>query len=98
MQVRSLVDFAFGTKVTSRAPPSREVVVVVRGRFRLRPGEPLAPIDHGSSLCQRVSDLLSVHAGEAHTVVSGTQLTQAHTAAILTEGTVTINGKEVHLG
>jgi hypothetical protein len=51
-----------------------------------------------ASICQRVSDLVSMHAGEAHTVVRGTQLAQAHTAAILTEGTVTINGKQVHLG
>lgn len=47
---------------------------------------------------QRVSDALSVHAGESHTVVAGGSYTQARTAAIQTEETVTINGKEIHLG
>jgi hypothetical protein len=50
------------------------------------------------SLCQRVGSLLRVHAGEAQTIVDGSTVTQAKRAAILTEETVTINGREVHLG
>jgi hypothetical protein len=57
-----------------------------------------AALQRFSSLCQRVTDLWSTHAGEAHTVVDGGSLTQAKTAAVLTEGVMTINGKEVHLG
>ena len=50
------------------------------------------------SLCQRVGSLLRVHAGESQTIVDGSSVTQAKRAAILTEETVTINGREVHLG
>ncbi|XYH97283.1 pentapeptide repeat-containing protein [Sorangium sp. So ce1128] len=45
MQTRNLTPFLFGTKVCSRRPPQPEVVLIVRGRFSLRPGEPLAPMD-----------------------------------------------------
>jgi len=57
-----------------------------------------AVLQHFSSLCQRVTKVLSVHAGESHTVIAGASLTQAKTAAMLTEGTMTLNGKEIHLG
>ena len=50
------------------------------------------------SLRQRVTELLSVRAGQTHTVVEGASHTQAKSAAILTEKTVTINGKAIHLG
>jgi hypothetical protein len=50
------------------------------------------------SLFQRVSSLLRVHAGESQTLVDGGAVTQSKRAAILTEETVTINGREVHLG
>jgi hypothetical protein len=50
------------------------------------------------SLCQRVSSMLRVHAGESQTIVDGGAVSQAKRAAILTEETVTINGREVHLG
>lgn len=50
------------------------------------------------SLCQRVSSLLRVHAGESQTLVDGASVSQAKRAAILTEETVTINGREIHLG
>ena len=50
------------------------------------------------SLCQRVSSLLRVHAGETQTIVDGGSVSQAKRAAILTQETVTINGREVHLG
>lgn len=51
-----------------------------------------------TSLRQRVAELLSVHAGEAHTVVEGSSYAQSKSATILTEEKVAINGKEVHLG
>jgi hypothetical protein len=57
-----------------------------------------AVLQRFSSLRQRVTKLLSVHAGEAHTVVDGAQVTQAQSAAIITEGTMTLNGKQIHLG
>jgi hypothetical protein len=50
------------------------------------------------SLLQRVTSLFRVHAGETQTLVDGGAVTQAKRAAILTEETVTINGREVHLG
>lgn len=51
-----------------------------------------------TSLRQRVAELWSVQAGQAHTVVEGSMHTQSKSATILTEGKVAINGKEVHLG
>lgn len=51
-----------------------------------------------NTLRQRVQDLISVHAGQSHTVVEGTAHTQAKSASIVTEQKVSINGKEVHLG
>jgi hypothetical protein len=50
------------------------------------------------SLYKRVTSVLRVHAGEAQTLVDEGSFTQAKRAAILTEETVTINGREVHLG
>jgi len=50
------------------------------------------------SVYQRVSGLLSVRAQEAHTVVDRTSLTKAKNATILTEETVTVNGKQILLG
>jgi Protein of unknown function (DUF3540) len=51
-----------------------------------------------TSLYQRVSALLSVHAGQSHTVVDEASFSRSKSAAILTEETVTINGKQIHLG
>jgi hypothetical protein len=51
-----------------------------------------------ATLFQRVSEALSVHAKQSVTIVEEGAYTQARTAAIQTEGTVTINGKEIHLG
>ncbi|WP_437832266.1 pentapeptide repeat-containing protein [Sorangium sp. So ce1153] len=47
MQTRNLTPFLFGTKACSRRPPQPEVVLIVRGRFSLRLGDPLAPVDDG---------------------------------------------------
>ncbi|MEZ4302576.1 MAG: DUF3540 domain-containing protein [Polyangiaceae bacterium] len=51
-----------------------------------------------SALYQRVSGLWSAHAQESHTVVDGTSTTKARSATVMTEETMTINGKEIHLG
>jgi len=50
------------------------------------------------SVCQRVSSLLHVHAGETQTLVDGGAYTQAKTAAILVDEAVTVNGREIHIG
>ena len=57
-----------------------------------------AVVQKFNSVYQRVSTLLSVRAQEAHTVVEKTSFTQAKNASILTEETVTVNGKQVLLG
>lgn len=45
MLTKNLTPFLFGTKLTSRHPPQPEMTLVVRGTFRLRPGEPLAAVE-----------------------------------------------------
>jgi hypothetical protein len=50
------------------------------------------------SVYQRVSALLSVQARESHTLVETTSFTKARNATILTEETVTVNGKQILLG
>jgi hypothetical protein len=70
-------------------------VDVLAGKLRMVAD---AVLQRFSSVCQRVVDLLSVHAGEAHTLVDGASLAQSRRAAILTEETMTINGSEIHLG
>lgn len=57
-----------------------------------------AVVQRFTSVYQRVSDLLNVHAGKSHTVVDGTSVAQSESATILTKDTMTINGKEIHLG
>lgn len=51
-----------------------------------------------ASLFQRVTDVLHVHARQEVSIVDEGSYRQAKTAAIQTEETVTINGKEIHLG
>jgi hypothetical protein len=51
-----------------------------------------------TSVYQRVSAILSVQAREAHTQVEEASILKARRAAIVTDETVTINGKQVHLG
>lgn len=57
-----------------------------------------AVVQKVASMYQRVSALFSVHASEAHTVVEKTSFTKAKNATILTEETVTVNGKQILLG
>jgi hypothetical protein len=68
---------------------------VQTGALRMVAREVLQKFD---SVCQRVSSLLRVHAGETQTLVDEGAFTQAKSATILTEEVVTINGREVHLG
>lgn len=51
-----------------------------------------------TSAYQRVREMLSVHAGEQETVVDGAALTRAKSASVLTEESMSINGKQIHLG
>ncbi|WP_437296123.1 DUF3540 domain-containing protein [Sorangium sp. So ce426] len=55
-------------------------------------------VQKAASLVQRVTDLFSLHARESHTVVDGSATTKAKSATVLTEETMTINGKEIRLG
>lgn len=57
-----------------------------------------AVVQRFQSLRQRVTELVSLHAGESHTVVEGSSHAQSKRATILTQEKVTINGREVHLG
>jgi uncharacterized protein YjbI with pentapeptide repeats len=43
MKVKNLTPFPFAPKLTARKPPQREMAVIVRGAFALRPGQPLEP-------------------------------------------------------
>jgi uncharacterized protein YjbI with pentapeptide repeats len=45
MKTKNLTAFLFGPKVTSLRPGQLQMAMVVRGSFKLRPGEPLAVID-----------------------------------------------------
>jgi Protein of unknown function (DUF3540) len=70
-------------------------VQLYAGKLRTVAG---AVVEQFTSLCQRVSSLLSVHAGQKHTVVDDDTIEKARSATLLTDETVTINGKQIHLG
>ena len=55
-------------------------------------------VQKAASLLQRVTSMLEVHAKESRTVVEGTSVLQAKSAAIVTDETTTVQGKQVHLG
>jgi hypothetical protein len=57
-----------------------------------------AVVERFVSLTQRVSDLLSVHAGKSNTVVDGASYLRAENATVLVHEKVSINGKAIHLG
>lgn len=50
------------------------------------------------TVVEKVSELWTLHAGEAHRITEGADVTQAGSATLLTEDKVCINGKEIHLG
>lgn len=74
----------FGPEVSVQAEKLRMVAGSVTQKF--------------TSLVQRVRELMSVQAKEIHTVAEGAHVTHAKSATILTEETMTINGKQVNLG
>lgn len=51
-----------------------------------------------ASLRQTVTELLSVRAGQSHTVVAGSSFAQSKRATVLSEEKMTLNGKEIYLG
>lgn len=51
-----------------------------------------------TTLFQRVTDVLHVHAREQVSIADEGSYSQARTTAIQTQDVVTINGKEIHLG
>lgn len=57
-----------------------------------------AVVEKFDTLFQRVREMLSVRAGQRHTVVDGASIEKSKNATILTEETATINGKQIHLG
>lgn len=81
-----------GDKGVQIAGPEVEVHA---GTLRTIAGALVQKLD---SVVQRVSSLLSVHAGKSHTVVDGASFLQAESGTILTRDVMTINGKQVHLG
>jgi Protein of unknown function (DUF3540) len=57
-----------------------------------------AVVETFSSLFQRVTDVVHVHARQQVSIVDEGSYSQAKTTAIQSEDTVTINGREIHLG
>lgn len=57
-----------------------------------------AVVQRFTSLYQRVSALFSMHAKDAHTVVEESCVTQAKNGVIVTEESMSINGKQINLG
>ncbi|MFO0615116.1 MAG: DUF3540 domain-containing protein [Polyangiaceae bacterium] len=55
-------------------------------------------VERFDSVYRRVTSLLHVHAGRAHTAVDGPNDTQAESVTVLTKEVVTINGKQIQLG
>ncbi|MBK6513126.1 MAG: DUF3540 domain-containing protein [Polyangiaceae bacterium] len=70
-------------------------VEIRSGKLRIFAG---AVLQHVESLAQRVRELYTLHAGQSQTVVEGTILSQSKRAKIVTEETVSVNGREIHLG
>lgn len=57
-----------------------------------------ALVERFTTVVQHVTEMLSVRAGERQTVVDGASIETAKRASIVTHETVSINGKQVHLG
>ena len=55
-------------------------------------------VERAATAYQHIREVLSVHAGEKREVVRGEWLARAERANIVTSETVSINGKEIHLG
>lgn len=57
-----------------------------------------ALVEHLGSALRRVAGLLSVQAKRSHTVVDEASYEQSKSHAIVAEETVTVNGRQIHLG
>lgn len=98
--------FEGGVEIHARGGPlalSGEQGVFIRGPEAVVEAGTLrmtaeAVVQKFSSVYQRVSALLSVRARDAETIVEETALTRAKKATILTDETVSINGRQVNLG
>ncbi len=55
-------------------------------------------LEHATSMAVRVRELYTLFAGQSNSVVEGTHVMQAKRAKVVTEETVSINGREIHLG
>lgn len=55
-------------------------------------------VEHLGSALRRVAGLLSVQAKRSHTLVEETSYEQSRSHAIVAEETVTVNGRQIHLG
>ena len=55
-------------------------------------------VEKCGALYQRVTGLLSVHVKQRHTVIDGESHEKSRRAVVLTEETMTLNGKQIHLG
>jgi uncharacterized protein YjbI with pentapeptide repeats len=68
MKVQNYTQLPFGTKVTSRKPPQREMTVVIRGRYRLGPGQAVVPVgdfaEQGTLSGDRFAEGDDEHTGE----------------------------------
>ena len=51
-----------------------------------------------TTLCQKVSGMLSERSARKHSIVDGSAYERSRSRQILSEETVTINGKQIHLG
>jgi hypothetical protein len=57
-----------------------------------------AAVQKFTTLHQRVKDMLTLHAGESHTIVDETSLQRARKVALIAEETASVNGKQILLG
>ena len=55
-------------------------------------------VERANDAYRRIRGTLDVHAGEKRELIEGTCATRAETVNTVTSGTVTINGKQIHLG
>jgi len=102
----TVLSFAGGVELRAEGGPLRlasdqgvEVnapeVALVAGNLRLFAE---AAVEKLGTLYQHVRGLLRARAGETETLVDDAAVTRARSASILTEETMSINGKQIHLG
>jgi hypothetical protein len=103
---RASLSFQGGVDLRAQGGPltlSSDQGVAIRGpevdveasKLRVTAG---SVVEKFTSLYQRVRDAISVRAGQSHTVVDDRSSLVAKNASIVTEDTMNINGREIHLG